>query len=244
MKVYIGPYKQWFGPYQLAESLLFWIPKEKDEYGFEHVAKRVHNFGEWLAYGSVEPEPQVGDVSRFDRERTTTWLFKLLIWLDSKKQRKIKIHIDSWDTWGMDSTLGYIIRPMLADLKNSKHGTPYVADEDVPEHLRSTAATPLTEEEKDSCTPDSNHAKRWDWVLNEIIFAFDNLECGPNEDWEDQFTTGDYDFQSIKREDGMFEMTHGPKHTATTDWDARKVYAQRVTNGFCLFGKYYQSLWK
>ena len=63
MKVYIGKYKDWFGPYQLAELLCFWAKKEKDEYGFEHTADWVHNFGEWLAHGSIEPEPEVGQVT-------------------------------------------------------------------------------------------------------------------------------------------------------------------------------------
>jgi len=27
MKVYIGPYVDWIGPYQIAEKILFWIPK-------------------------------------------------------------------------------------------------------------------------------------------------------------------------------------------------------------------------
>jgi hypothetical protein len=38
-------------------------------------------------------------------------------------------------------------------------------------------------------------------------------------------------------------MVQGPKHTAETDWDARKEYGNRIQNGFRLFGKYYQSLW-
>jgi len=42
MHVKIGKYKNWFGPYQLAEAIMFWVPKEKDEYGFPHTADRVH----------------------------------------------------------------------------------------------------------------------------------------------------------------------------------------------------------
>jgi len=64
MKVYIGPYKNWFGPYQLAETLCFWAKKEKDEYGFERTPDWVHNFGEWLAHGSVEPDPTPGQPAK------------------------------------------------------------------------------------------------------------------------------------------------------------------------------------
>jgi hypothetical protein len=243
MKVYIGPYKNWFGPYQLAEKILFWIPKKRDEYGFLHNDDRVHHFGEWLAHGSVEPEPEVGEASKWGEDRPTTWLYKLLRWIDKRKKRSINIRIDRWDVWGMGETLGYIIRPMLRQLKDAKHGSPHVEDEDVPEHLRSTTAPELTAEQKNVHAVDGNYHKRWEWVLNEIIFAFDSLDGGPNEDWEFAFTTGEYDYKSVKREDGMYQMVQGPNHTAETDWDARRAYGDRVANGFRLFGKYYQGLW-
>jgi hypothetical protein len=236
MKVHIGPHKNWFGPYQLAEKILFWIPKEKDEYGFPHTADCVHKFGEWLAHGSVEPDPEVGEEHAWDDDRPITWIYKLLRWIDSKKKRKIRVRIDRYDTWGMDDTLAHIILPMLKQLKASKHGSPYVADEDVPEHLRSTAA-PAKANNYDI---DDNHHARWEWVLDEMIFAFQNKVDG---DWEDQFTTGEHDYQSVKQEDGNYLMVRGPNHTAETDWDAQKAYAKRIQNGFRLFGTYYEGLW-
>jgi len=244
MRVKIGPYKEWFGPYQLAEKIMFWVPKEKDEYGIPCTADRVRNFGEWLAHGSVRPEPEIGDITDWNDDRPETWIYKLLLWIDKKKKRKIHVHIDRWDTWSMDSTLGYIIRPMLRQLKETTHGSPLVDDEDVPEHLRSTTAPELTQEEKDNGHVDGNHHKRWQWVLEEIIFAFDSLDGGSNEDWEEQFTTGKYDYRFERiDENGTSRMVQGPNHTAETDWDARKEYAERIQNGFRLFGKYYQNLW-
>lgn len=236
MKVYIGPYKNWFGPYQLAEKILFWIPKEKDEYGFPHTAKRVHRFGEWLAHGSIAPEDEVGEVSKRYEDRPATWIYKLLLWVDKKKKRKVSVRIDRWDTWSMDNTLALIILPMLKQLHSAKHGAPWVKDEDVPEHLRSTAAPP---KENDWDT-DDNHFKRWDWVLEEMIFAFENTV---DDSWEERFTTGEYDYQSIKQENGNYLMVHGPKHTAETDWDGMKAYSARIQNGFRLFGTYYSHLW-
>lgn len=239
MKVKIGPYRSWFGPYQLAEKILFWIPKEKDEYGFPRTAERVHNFGEWLAHGSIEPEKEFSEWIG-DDNRTETWIYKLLKWIDKKKKRKIYVHLDRWDTWSMDNTLSYIVLPMLKQLKATKHGSPFVDDEDVPEHLRSTSAPELTEEQKNVHDVDDNHFKRWEWVLDEMIFAF---QSEVDDNWEDQFTTGEYDFRTKKTEDDLYQMVEGPKHTAVTDWDGRKAYADRMKNGFRLFGKYYQGLW-
>jgi hypothetical protein len=239
MRVRIGPYKSWFGPYQLAEKIMFWVPKERDEYGIPCTAERVHRFGERLAYGKVLPEPEVGETVTWGEDRKSTIISRFLSWIDSKKKRKIYVHIDRWDTWSMDTTLGYIVRPMLLQLKERKQGAPFVDDEDVPEHLRSTSAPPK-ENEWDT---DDNHFKRWDYVLDEMIFAFESLEGGANQDWEHQFTTGEYDYRFKKQDDDTSLLVQGPNHTAETDWDGRKAYGERVSNGFRLFGKYYQSLW-
>ena len=190
MKVYIGPYRNWTGPYQIAEKLLFWMDKNKDS--------RVDNFGEWLAKSDT--------------------IVNVCEWIYSKKKRKTQIRIDKYDTWSMDHTLALIILPMLKQLKATKHGSPYTDDEDVPENLRSTAAEPK-ENEWDT---DSNLFKRWDWVMDEMIYAF---EKELDEDWE---------MEIYQRE---------PEGWDDEKFADRKVIQDRIANGFRLFGKYYQGLW-
>ena len=238
MKIKIGPYENWYGPYQLAETLCFWAKKEKDEYGIPRKPDWVHNFGEWLAHGSVEPEPEVGEIRSWDRERHETVLSKFLTWIHSKKKRTIKVHIDRWDTWSMDDTLAHIILPMLVQLKATKHGAPQVDIDDVPKHLKPTKKA-LAAYNKDGTT-DEQFFERWDWVLDEMIFAFDSKV---NDGWEDQFETGESDLQFLQLEDGMSQMVEGPNHTKVYDWEGRKAYEARIANGFRLFGKYYQNLW-
>ena len=237
MKVKIGPYENWFGPYQLAEKLCFWAKEEKDEYGIPCKPDWVHNFGEWLAHGSVEPKPAVGEITSWDGARPTTWLYKLLTWIHSKRKRVIKLHIDPWDTWSMDHTLAYIVLPMLKQLKEKKHGAPYVDPNDVPDHLKPKKQT---KKEKANGSVDSTHFERWDWVLDEMIFAFDSKV---NDGWEAQFETGEHDLQWKQLEDGMSQMIEGPNHTKVYDWEGRKKYEERIANGFRLFGKYYHGLW-
>ena len=241
MKVKIGPYRDWFGPYQLAELLCFWAKPVEDEYGMKSKPDWVHKFGEWLAHGRVLPEPEVGEIHTMWEDRPQTWLYRFLTWIYSKKNRTVHVHIDPWDIWSMDTTLGHIVRPMLKMLKDKKHGAPMVDLEDVPEHLHPS------EEERAAYdvdgTTDSKFFERWDWVMSEMVFAFESLDGGANQDWEDQFSTGEYDFQWKKLEDGTSQMVYGTNHTAETDWDCRKEYAKRIQNGFRLFGKYYQNLW-
>lgn len=237
MRVKIGPYVSWFGPYQLAERLCFWAKDVEDEYGIKRKPEWVHHFGEWLAHGSIEPDPVVGEVSNWDRERHQTWLYRFLTWIHSKQQRTVKVHIDSWDTWSMDHTLSYIIVPMLRQLQKSKNGAPLVDQKDVPVELHGKK---LTKRQRESGEIDDKHFERWDWVLEEMIFAF---ESKIDDSWEEKFETGESDLQFLQLENGVSRMVEGPNHTKTYDWEGRKAYEDRIQNGFRLFGRYYQNLW-
>jgi hypothetical protein len=89
--------------------------------------------------------------------------------LDLLHPRITLVKIDKWDVWAMDTTLAHIILPMLKQLNKVKHGAPDIDDEDVPEDLKSTSAPP-----KESVwDTDANHFKRWDWVMDEMIWAFE-----------------------------------------------------------------------
>ena len=238
MKVKIGPYKNWFGPYQLAEKLMFWVPKEKDEHGFEHTADRVHKFGEWLAHGSIEPEAEVGEVRKWGDDRPVTWLARFLSWIHSKKEQKIEVRIDPWDTWSMDHTLAHIVLPMLKQLKATKHGAPFVDNEDVPKELQMTLSDEL--EYKTNGSTDDKFFERWNWVMDEMIFAFEEHN---KDDGDSQFYSGEHDIRWKKLQDGNSEVVRGPKDTFKVDKVGLEAYNNRKANGFRLFGKYYQNLW-
>lgn len=237
MKVKIGSYKSYFGPYQLAELLCFWAKKEKDEYGFPKKPDWVHDFGEWLARGSIEPDLEVGEIRSWDRERHETLLSQFLSWIHSKQKRTIKVQIDRWDTWSMDDTLAHIILPMLKQLNKDKHGAPYVDLKDVPKELHGKK---LTKKQRESGELDDKHFERWDWVMDEMIFAF---ESKLDDSWEEQFETGESDLQWKQLEGGMSQLIEGPCHTKVYDWEGRKAYQERISNGFRLFGKYFENLW-
>lgn len=119
------------------------------------------------------------------------------------------VKIDYWDTWNMDSTLSKIILPMLKQMKKSKHGAPLTDDEDVPEELRSTSAPPKENEWDD----DENHFKRWDWIVDEMIWSFEEIN-------NDSF----WERLGLER-------------------DELQKYEDRIDNGLRLFGKYYRGLW-
>jgi len=152
---------------------------------------------------------------------------------DSNKERKVDIRIDKWDTWNMDTTLALIIVPMLKQLKENKHGAPYVEMEDVPEHLRT--------EKPDDYSVDEKHFERWDWVLDEMLFAFESKLT----DWQEQFwkTHPKLDLSDHPEDEGKDFTPVRWLDEGECDWDGMQEYEARIQNGFRLFGKYYQHLW-
>ena len=218
MKVVIGPYRNWIGPYQIAEALCFWAPKVRDP--MDIIARKpdwVHDFGTWLAN---------------DKNGEDSTLTKICQWVESKKKRQIYVRIDKYDSWSADHTIALIAVPLLKQLQLSKHGAPLVDDVDVPEGqgLRSYETDVVKEHEHDT---DPNHFKRWDWVLGEIIWA---LEQKTSDTADSQFYSKvDPDMKSKDfekcMENIMIDMV------GLQDWQARK------TRGYKLFGKYYENLW-
>lgn len=138
------------------------------------------------------------------------------------------VKIDYWDTWSMDYTLSPIIAPMLKQLNKEKHGAPLVDDEDVPDSLKSTAAPP---KENDWDT-DDNHFKRWDWVMGEMIWAFEQLS-----DWDNDSKFYDH---GVKVEGESFSDSI---NRIKIDKDGLNAHNDRIQNGLRLFGKYYRNLW-
>ncbi|MCK9369140.1 hypothetical protein M0R04_04230 [Candidatus Dojkabacteria bacterium] len=121
MEVYIGKYKNFWGPYQIAD-LLQNIGVNED---------RCYDIGDWL----VENTP----------------LSKFCQWVDSKRRRNIKVKIHEYDCWNLDTTLAHIILPALIRFKEEETGGPLVDDVDVPEELQSTnAQEPATGNDWDS----------------------------------------------------------------------------------------------
>lgn len=224
MKVYISNYRDhWISPYVILEKICFW---EKDKDVFYNLTDDPnHKYEKW-----------VNRLMPF----CNAWM-KFLDWVHPRIEY---VKIDRYDTWGMDHTLAHIILPMLRQLKNNTQGAPLVDDEDVPEGigLRSTEAGPR-ENEYDV---DDNHFRRWDWILDEMIFAF---ECKLDDSWEDAFHSGEIDLKSVpcawdeKGKPTMYESQHGPNYTYKCDYEGMHKVHDRIQNGFRLFGRYYQNLW-
>lgn len=201
MKIYLSKYRyHWISPYTVLEKVFFWREIDYDEPIIDKWSDRLSPICQGIQ--------------------------KVLDFIHPKINY---VKIDRWDTWSMDYTLSHIIVPMLKQLKETKHGAPFVDDEDVPEELKSTSAPP---KESDYDT-DENHFKRWDWALNEMIWAFEqNLDTNSEEKF---FDHAEWD----EKEKDFGKNLHKIK----IDQVGLKAHQDRKANGFRLFGKYYQGLW-
>lgn len=147
---------------------------------------------------------------------------------DGDEERKVEIQIDEYDSWNVDHTLSLIALPLIKQLKETKHGSAFVDDEDVPEEIRSTSAPPK-ENEWDS---DEFLHDRWSWVLDEIIWA---LEQHTDENAEEKF----YDRSNVNPEDDLLKQVKALK----VDREGFDAFHARKQNGFRLLGVYWQNLW-
>jgi len=216
MKVYFNGYPDhWLSPYTIIETVFFWTAWSKC--GRDRGIVEDRDFVDHPAWVDLWAE-------RLD---PVCQVIKRIRQVCRPQIRLVKI--DRYDTWSMDHTLAHIIHPMLLQLKEIKHGAPFTDDRDVPKELRSTSAGPK-ENEWDT---DEFHFARWDWILSEMIWSF---EQELRDDDEAEF----YDHSdSFEKGDDFNERLKNLK----VDRTGLKTHQDRKANGFRLFGKYYSALW-
>jgi len=233
MKAYIGPYRYDLIPVRSWErNYEFMRYEQTGNYFFEEK--------DYLWYDKIV-------FGFFDKLNT---LVRPINRWSNQRKRKIKIHVDGYDVWSADHTLALIIHPVLVELKKQKHGSPNVDDEDVPDYLKSTAVLP-PEQDYDI---DNNHHARWEYVLDEMIWAFE--QCTNEDHNDDQFhhnsdqlemkyeSTGDDGLDGKGMKSIGFNYQKDPtKPPYWVDEEGKKAHYERISNGQRLFAKYYFGLW-
>ena len=223
MKVYLSGYRShWISPYSVLEYIFFWTKWSKCGRSKGVIADTDYvNHPIWV-------------------EKCTKYIRPICVVIQSVLDfihPPIKyVKIDRYDTWSMDYTLSYIILPMLKQLKEETHGSPWIDDEDVPAELRSGKKNRKFKNNPDvqalDIEDDTLLHKRWAWVLDEMIWAF---EQKVHDDPESKF----FDYTECGYKLPWAENYVGPK----VDWDGLNAHNERKRNAFRLFGKYYENLW-
>jgi hypothetical protein len=222
VKIYLSkPRYHWISPYTILEKVMFWN-KDFDAHDkkHKHIINAIEPFSVGLRYLLDKIHPEVKYVK-----------------------------IDYWDVWSMDCTLSPIILPMLKKLKEVKHGSGYIDFEDVPEAMRLTNTEEWDDQqvfdfyrEPDLQKIQCDVHNRYDWALDEMIWAFEQLN---NDDWEKQYriVEPEIDWDEYPEDEGKTSRPLRWKVKGEWDWEGRMKHQQRIDNGLRLFGKYYQTLW-
>ena len=193
MRVKIGPYRS-RAISNIHTNYMHWkhgrYQWEDNTNRFEHALEKVEDVLQWIYNHTIN------------------------LILDKRTGQKISVKIHNYDTWSMDHTLAPIVLPMLVQLQDTKHGAPWVDMEDVPKELRATKKQ-LDAYGKNGDV-DPKHFERWDWILDEMIWAFEQ-KC--RDDWMEDYYYNKWDQEGVK------------------------AHQERMSNGFRLFGKYFESLW-
>lgn len=228
MKVNIGPYRSDLIPVHSWERRYEWMRSDNyyhDEKDWKWFDKAIYKILDGLAF-----------------------IFRPINRWSNNRDRKVQIHIDGYDVWSADNTLAMIIHPTLVKLKEVQHGYPHVDNEDVPENLH------MTNEQKEALnwdgTVDANHEARWNYVLDEMIWAF--AQCADSDKGHDQFhhNVDQLEMVSTPLEDKpgfssiSFNHQKNPDKPAYwVDQEGKDAHDKRIANGLRLFAKYYFSLW-
>ena len=207
MKVWISNYRDhWVSPYTIIKRVCFWRVLAQDEHGDAWQDEA------WAERWADRLEPFCKALQRF------------LDWIHPPIKY---VKLDYYDTWGMDHTLAHIILPMLKQLKATKHGSPMTDLEDVPAHLH-----PKVPPSAANNWDDETVHERWEWVMDEMIWAF---EQKVREDDESAF----FDHSGVDNTASFQTQMKQIK----MDSDGLRAHQERKQNGYRLFGKYYQGLW-
>ena len=230
MKVYLGPFKNWIGPYQIVDAVFFWQKKyPSDELAQRWDYRLSERIGDWLA---------------------STWVMTVCKYIHKLRgDRNIKIRIDDYDAWNVDGTLAVIILPLLIKLRENKHGSGIGDMDDVPDYMRTTNTEEYDDQEcfefyrlEDEEEIKYNIHDRWNWVLDEMIWAFEQLNM---DDWDEQYwkVKPEIDLSKHPEDEGQQVFPVRWKVEGNCDWEGRMKHQDRISNGLRLFGKYYQNLW-
>ncbi len=201
MKVFIGDYTNYFGTHHLAKMLCFWVPKVELD-GKKEFPEWVDKFGDWLE---------------------NTWVYDLLVWIDDKKERKIKVKVDKYDIWSAEHTLALVILPVLKEFRKAeKYGVPCGLD---------IAYIPLDDAEEDK------QMLIWNELLDKMIWSFEQIINDDDDFWiqKPNFDDCETGSEFVDR----ISNGSGGKY----DHEARKKYDEKIQEGLDLFAKHFRNLW-
>lgn len=135
--------------------------------------------------------------------------------------QKIRVHVEYHDIWSADTTIAHMVLPLLERLRDEKNGYPLIDPKEIEGLPRE-----LKPKKKELDESDPKAEARWNWVMNEMIFA---MQCIADDSWEDEF------FEHKDPNDWMsVRMINKEKYDETQ---------KRIDRGLKFFGIFFRALW-
>jgi len=220
MKVSIGPYKRWFGPYQLVDILKYLgVSEDTRDKIVEYIPAAPFLFIEKL-FGKRKIEVRIDNYDTWSADHTLAVIIgPLLRSMKAKKQG--------------------IPGAFLSDEYNTLVSSEAFWAENGEGPLN-TKATLLLD----------NASNKWEEALDHMIWAFEEYVkddwdeqywSGEHGKWDVEKTDKTYPNPITGVEEPTYRMLD--TGTRTCDWDARKKHWDRVQEGIDLFAKNFQNLW-
>ena len=157
-----------------------------------------------------------------------------------RKNRKVKVEIDSWDTWSLDTTLAEIIHPALIKFKEERQKMPGVPscffhDDD-----------PVDENGNHNHEALELASKRYDDFLDDCIWAFGEIK--DDRPGEKQFHVTKPEYAHLSEDELLdinFKKKKNNKWISTSDFDREGFnnYHKRLQSVLTRFGENFQTLW-
>lgn len=170
-------------------------------------------------------------------------------WPKRYGNRKVDIQMDRWDSWNVDGQLALIIYPLLVQLRETKHGVPNEFAEVGGEDYKDQQCFDFYTETHNEAFDEG--CKRWDDVLDKMIWAFYHLI---DDEWEDQYHHGraEYDWKETDKlypnpvtgvPEPTYQMIDKNPGKHWYDHVGHQLHLERIQEGIDLFAKYYRNLW-
>jgi hypothetical protein len=164
--------------------------------------------------------------------------------------RKISVEIEGFDTWDLDSTLAKIIYPALLQLKERSNSVPNELTKDIGgEDYADQSSFDFYKETYNEAF--SEVCKRWDEILNKIIWSFQQLAM---EEYDKKYHHGVGEYEWVEtstlypnpitgKMEKTYQMVDKNPDEHWYDHAGHMLHEKRIQEGLELFGKYYRNLW-
>ena len=165
-------------------------------------------------------------------------------------KRRIKIEVDNFDSWSLDSTMSWIILPVLIQLKYSMQGVPADFTKAIGNDVDGNYCFDFIKDDEDEVF--NKGCEAWETAIDKMIWSFYQLSLDDEFDskyhhgrMETEWKESDHTYPNpiTGKIEKTFEMIDKNPDDHWYDRVGHELHEKRIQEGLDLFAKYYRALW-